>query len=253
MTFIEFIGCSMIAFGPSLAIFCSVIAKDPIRIIILISASFFWLVSLLLSSILWAIVVPLKDFLIFGVTFAIIFQELFRFLFYKVLRKAEIGLQKVAEVGNNIAEPRPKFYNNRAQLSFVSGVGFGLMSGTFSIINILANATGPGTVGINGDSPYFFLCSALTTSAFIILNICWTVILFYSCDKRQIPLIFFVLLTHLIASYITFLNPEKRYLISISLEYLLLLITSLVALKCAGFRFDRLKFNHQNPSNRRNE
>ncbi|KPM02618.1 gamma-secretase subunit aph-1-like protein 2 [Sarcoptes scabiei] len=70
MTFIEFIGCSMIAFGPSLAIFCSVIAKDPIRIIILISA------------------------------------------------KAEIGLQKVAEVGNNIAEPRPKFYNNRAQLSF---------------------------------------------------------------------------------------------------------------------------------------
>lgn len=37
MTFPEFIGCTLIAFGPALAIFCIVVIKDPIRIIILIS------------------------------------------------------------------------------------------------------------------------------------------------------------------------------------------------------------------------
>ncbi len=104
----QFIGCTFIAFGPPFAIFCLIIASDPIRIIILISrsvstqhfnyifyhyfnyflinSSFFWLLSLLLSSILWSSVVPLKDYLIFGVTFSVIFQESFRYLFYRVIR-----------------------------------------------------------------------------------------------------------------------------------------------------------------------
>lgn len=37
MTLAEFIGCTLISFGPPLAMFCIVVAKDPIRIIILIS------------------------------------------------------------------------------------------------------------------------------------------------------------------------------------------------------------------------
>ncbi len=107
MTLMQFIGCTCITFGPPFAIFCLIIASDPIRIIILISrsdstlhsnyifinifiifinSSFFWLLSLLLSSILWSSVVPLKDHLIFGVTFSVIFQESFRYLFYRIIR-----------------------------------------------------------------------------------------------------------------------------------------------------------------------
>lgn len=41
----------------------------------------------------------------------------------------------------------------------VSGLGFGLMSGSFSIINVLADAVGPGTVGLHGDSSSFFITS----------------------------------------------------------------------------------------------
>ncbi|KAH9521948.1 Aph1ap [Dermatophagoides farinae] len=240
MAYLEFFGYCLIAFGPSLAMFCLVIANDPIRIIIMISACFFWLVSLLLSSILWTIVVPLKEYLLFGVTFSILFQETFRYLFYQVLRKAETGLQKVAEVGRNGSnEIQPKLDTNRMQLSFVSGVGFGVMSGVFSLINILADATGPGTVGLDGGSTYFFLCASLTTLAFILLHICWTIILFKSCDSGNKPFILFVLISHLAASYITFLNPSKLYAISIPMQYLLLVITFLVTLKCADFRFDQ--------------
>lgn len=41
----------------------------------------------------------------------------------------------------------------------VSGLGFGVMSGLFSLINVLADSVGPGTVGLNGDSRFFFLAS----------------------------------------------------------------------------------------------
>ncbi|KAJ6221660.1 hypothetical protein RDWZM_000205 [Blomia tropicalis] len=238
MTLAEFIGCTLISFGPPLAMFCIVVAKDPIRIIILISSSFFWLLSLLLSSILWAIVVPLKEHLVFGVTFSVIFQEIFRYLFYLLLRKAEFGLQKVSDVGT---DGNAKVYNDRTQLAFVSGLGFGVISGAFSLINILADSAGPGTVGINGDSQYFFLCSALTSLAFILFNIFWSIILFYACDHRKKTLIAFVAITHLFATYITFLNPRQLYAVSIPLEYTLLVITCVIALKCAGFRYDRFR------------
>ena len=41
----------------------------------------------------------------------------------------------------------------------VSGLGFGIVSGAFSLINVLADMVGPGTIGIHGDSKYFFLVS----------------------------------------------------------------------------------------------
>lgn len=41
----------------------------------------------------------------------------------------------------------------------MSGLGFGFMSGAFSVVNILADSVGPGTVGIHGDSQHYFLSS----------------------------------------------------------------------------------------------
>lgn len=74
MTVAEFFGCACLAFGTPLAMFTFTIAHDPIRIIILIAAAFFWLLSLLFSSILWFAVVPLRNQLAFGVVFSVIFQ-----------------------------------------------------------------------------------------------------------------------------------------------------------------------------------
>jgi len=57
--------------------------------------AFFWLVSLLLSSLVWFIAVKASDprderlqkgLLIFGVMFSVLLQEVFRFLYYKLLR-----------------------------------------------------------------------------------------------------------------------------------------------------------------------
>ena len=77
MTVVEFYGCTFLAFGPALAMFVFTIAHDPIRIIILIAAAFFWLLSLLLSSLLWFAVIPLRSYTVFGMVFSIFFQVTF--------------------------------------------------------------------------------------------------------------------------------------------------------------------------------
>ena len=44
-------------------------------------------------------------------------------------------------------------------MCLVSGLGFGVLCGAFSIVNVLADMVGPGTIGIHGDSKYFFLAT----------------------------------------------------------------------------------------------
>ncbi|XP_059581420.1 gamma-secretase subunit Aph-1b isoform X1 [Alligator mississippiensis] len=162
MALAVFFGCTFIAFGPALGLFLLTVARDPLRIIILIAGAFFWLVSLLLSSLIWFIAVkssdprdaPLqKGLLIFGVMFSVLLQEAFRFLYYKLLRKAIEGLVALSEDGCSPLSIQ--------QMAYVAGLGFGLMSGAFSMINLLADSLGPGTVGIHGDSQLYFLTSDL--------------------------------------------------------------------------------------------
>lgn len=82
MTAMGFFGCALLAFGPPLAMFTFTVSAEPIRIIILIASAFFWLISLLLSSILWYAVVPLQSYLAFGLIFSVLFQEIFRQVFF---------------------------------------------------------------------------------------------------------------------------------------------------------------------------
>jgi len=130
MTLPEFFGCTFIAFGPPFALFVFTIANDPVRIIILIAAAFFWLLSLLISS-LWYAIIPLKDFIAFGVVFSVFLQEGFRYIIYRILRSTEQGLHAVAE--------DTRVTDNKHILAYVSGLGFGIISGMFALVNVLAD------------------------------------------------------------------------------------------------------------------
>ncbi|XP_009881446.1 PREDICTED: gamma-secretase subunit Aph-1b-like, partial [Charadrius vociferus] len=70
------------------------------------------------------------------------------------------------------------------QMAYVAVVGFGLMSGAFSMINLLADALGPGTVGIHGDSQLYFLTSAFMTMVLIFLHTFWGILFFHGCEHR---------------------------------------------------------------------
>jgi len=115
MTVSEFFGCSFVAFGPALAMFVFTIAKDPIRVIILIASSFFWLLSLLISAVIW-MCVPIDEHLVVGLVVSVIMQEVFRFVVYKIIRYSEYNLELITENGKELVE-------NKHILAYVAGLG----------------------------------------------------------------------------------------------------------------------------------
>ncbi|XP_053697092.1 gamma-secretase subunit Aph-1 [Sabethes cyaneus] len=226
MTVVEFFGCSFLAFGPPLAMFSLTIAHDPIRIIILIAAAFFWLVSLLLSSTVWFAVYPLRDILAFGLVCSVFIQEGFRYLMYKLLRKTERGLQEVTEIA--------RISDYKHILSYVSGLGFGIISGAFSLVNILADSVGPATVGLKAGSNIFIVISAAQSLCMILLHTFWSVIFFSACDLKNYYHISYVIVSHLFVSCITLLNKQQLFSVSLTASYIVLAITCVIAFRVVG-------------------
>ncbi|XP_053907146.1 gamma-secretase subunit APH-1A isoform X3 [Cuculus canorus] len=223
-----FFGCAGIAFGPALALFLLTVAAEPLRVIVLVAGAFFWLVSLLLASLIWFVSVHLSDredaklqysLLIFGAAVSVLLQEAFR--------KADEGLATISEDGRSPISLR--------QMAYVSGLSFGIISGVFSVINILADSIGPGIVGIHGDSPYYFITSAFLTMALVLLHTFWGVIFFDACERRRYWCLGLVVASHLLTSGLTFLNPW--YEASLVPIFILTLLTGLWAFLTAGGSF----------------
>lgn len=234
MTVMEFFGCTFLAFGPPFAMFVFTIAHDPVRIIILIAAAFFWLVSLLISSLLWFAVVPLKKDLVFGLIFSVLFQEAFRYLIYRILRKAENGLKKITDDSTTLID-------NKHILAYVSGLGFGIMSGAFSLVNVAADAVGPGTMGLKAGSEMFFMTSAAISLCFILLHTFCGVIFFNACDENKKLHIALVVNVHLVSSLLTLLNRYKNYSACIVPLYIIVSLTGMFAFKVAGGTYTSFK------------
>ncbi|XP_069133031.1 gamma-secretase subunit Aph-1-like [Argopecten irradians] len=245
MTLMEFFGCTFIAFGPPFALFLFTVARDPLRIIVLIASGFFWLLALLASSILWFAVVPLREQLAFGLVFSVIFQELFRLLFYKLLRKADEGLKMVSQTEQDM-HVEPKDFTNKHIMAYISGLGYGIISGAFSIVNVLADMVGPGTVGIHGDSHYFFVVTAFLTLCFIFLHTFWGVIFFHAWDKSKLQYVAIVVSSHMLVSCLTLLNQRSdthtpTYWASLFPAYVIMFLTGGLAFKIAGGSLTNLR------------
>lgn len=231
MTAFTFFGCALTAYGPALSLFLLTIASDPVKIIILILSAFFWLLSLLCSSILWKIVGSFTDQIVIGLVFSVVFQETFRFLIYLLLRKADAYLKKLTE------NEETQIFANKHILAYVVGLGFGLMSGAFSLVNVLAASLGPGTLGFHGEPHNFFIVSAIMTLCMILLNTAWGVIFFASLDSRTYWQTAYVCCSHMLVSCLSLLNSMESgrlYPASLVPSYLVLVLTVLLAAKVAG-------------------
>uniref|UniRef100_A0A1B6CPL9 Gamma-secretase subunit Aph-1 n=1 Tax=Clastoptera arizonana TaxID=38151 RepID=A0A1B6CPL9_9HEMI len=228
MTWMEVFGCVGVAYGPPLAMFVFTIMSDPIRIIILIASAFFWLVALFLSSLLW-FVLPLKTTLAFGIVSSVLFQEVFRFLIYKLLRKAEAGLKKVTIPNTNI-----EIACNKQVLAYVAGLGFGIMSGAFSLVNIIADLVGPGTVGLKGGYAMFSLTSAFMTMCFILLHTFWGVIFFSAIDSNNLIYVSWVVISHILVSGFSLFTQTILWL-AVAPTLLILILNGYIAfILCGG-------------------
>lgn len=163
----------------------------------------------------------------------VMLQEIFRFGIYKILRRAERFLHEVADESAVI--------DNKHILAYVTGFGFGLMSGALAMANVLADATGPGTTGLFGGSDIFFVTSAAQTLCMILLHTCWAVIFFAACDTQDWRRLGFVVVAHLGVSLLTLLNRWELYAATLTPSYAVLLISAGVALQAAGGSIESCK------------
>lgn len=220
--------------------FALTIAHDAMRVIILLISSFFWLSSFVVSAAIWFALVPLRDTVLFGIIMSVLAQEGFRFLLFVAMRKADRGLR---EVGADDIQVIASGEGNKHMLAYVSGLGFGLISGVFTMANLLADAYGPATVGLGAGSEMFFVATAAQTLAMIIMHVVWSIIFFNGYEKQKIEHIVFVVVAHLFVSCMTLWNGtvNPRYDLTLSLCYCMAVVSSIVAFRILGGTSKTLK------------
>uniref|UniRef100_A0A0A9YX66 Putative gamma-secretase subunit APH-1C n=1 Tax=Lygus hesperus TaxID=30085 RepID=A0A0A9YX66_LYGHE len=226
MAFMEFTGCALTAYSPALALFLFTISHDPVRIIIMVSSAFFWLLALVVSSLFW-------NYITFGhllplcIVFSVIVQEFFRFCFYKLMSKAKYGLRSLRVPNTNM-----DLLKNPYLVPYVAGLGYGVMSGAFSLFNVLAALSGPATVGFpnpeTGEVPsnYFAFFSAIFTMLFTLLHVAWSIMFFLAAERNMWLPMGFVVTSHVIVSLsTTIFNPIGLYYVSIPIALIILAIS----------------------------
>jgi len=218
VNWLPFIGCLSIAFGPSVTLFLCTAAKEAQAVILLITSAFFWLLSLLLSSLVWLAVVPLRKHLAFTLVFSVLFQEVLRILFVLLVKKTNVALSRISR------ETTDLFHGPR--YSVIAGLGYGVMSAMFMYVNVLSEASGPGTYYTPGSpSMPIFVSGALQASVMTGLHVCWGLLCSDGVEKRSWPLLLSVTLTHLLVSCLTLMNEAGMSpLYAIIFSYLALIL-----------------------------
>ncbi|XP_048435727.1 gamma-secretase subunit APH1-like isoform X2 [Pyrus x bretschneideri] len=159
MTIAAGIGYALLALGPSLSLFVSVISKKPFLVLTVLSSTLLWLISLIVLSGLWRAFLPLKSsawwpygILIFT---SVVFQEGLRVLFWKVYKKLEDTLDAFAD---RVSKPR-LYLTDKMQIALAGGLGHGVAHAVFFCLSLLTPAFGPATFFVDRCSkiPFFLL------------------------------------------------------------------------------------------------
>ncbi|KAK6943088.1 Gamma-secretase subunit Aph-1 [Dillenia turbinata] len=207
MTVAAGIGYALIALGPSLAVFVAVISKKPFLILVLLSSTLVWLISLIILSGFWRAFLPLETtqwwpFMILIVT-SVAFQEGVRILSWKLYKRLEEILDAFAD---RIAKPR-LYLTDKMQIALAGGMGHGVAHAVFFCLSLLTPAFGQATFYVEKCSYMpFFLVSSLIALAFVTIHSFSMVIAFngYAEGKKVDQL--FVPIVHMAAGLLTLVN-----------------------------------------------
>lgn len=208
MTLFMLTGCALIAFGPAIALFVLFVLPSAQLVVLMVGSSFFWLLSILFTSIVWYILVPLRTYYWFIVPFAVLFQEVTRWAFYQLYTKAQKGFS--ARASTSIPVPQALDY---FAASLAIGLGFGLTQGVVMYGSVLVDAYGPGTLFAPACSSIsLFLLSAVFSLAFIIMHVLLSVLSFdaFKMTTRNAFVLKVAIIfgAHLAISLLTLLNQQ---------------------------------------------
>jgi hypothetical protein len=261
--------CASHAFLPAIAFFIRFVAKEPLRIILFMIGAFFWLCSLLVTSIEWRLINIFTSLPIWTLIVFVINQEIARVLFFVVARKAYDGLTKLG-TSNRVVIPEVEIlaHSSRHTFAFICGLGFGSLACFFSIANVIADLTIDGVPGFPAsveknncpvhrtyddvDVPYAY---AMACSILVFLNAAWTILQWDSCFKffqsktnkngneAAVPLpkfwwlgFVFGIFSHFLNSALSLLSVGGWHWYILGAQALLLVITVTITMLIVGFK-----------------
>lgn len=237
-------GTMFLAFAVPLSVFFWVVRKSPKLVIVMTTSSFVWLLAALATSIVWVAVPPLKGELWWAVLWGVLFQEVGRWLMWRLLKKAESGLNSLAADG--------EVKITREKQALTAGLGYGLMSTVMQFTSVLDSATGPGTLPARGcKSMSLFVISAIITSMLCALHILWSVIFNRAMEEKTLRgthlgladwKIFFVVLSHAGFSFLTLNNEAEGSCAATMIpQAALLILTAIFTWGMLGMKINRNK------------
>ncbi|XP_065869380.1 gamma-secretase subunit APH1-like [Euphorbia lathyris] len=242
MTLAAGIGYALLALGPSLSLFVSVISKKPFLILTVLSSALLWLMSLIVLSAIWRAFLPLKSSAWWPYALLIItsvsFQEGLRVFFWKVYKRLEDILDAFAD---RVSKPR-LFVTDKMLIALAGGLGHGVAHAVFFCLSLLTPAFGPATFFIDSCSQMpFFLVSAIIALAFVTIHTFSMVIAFNGYAEGNKVDQYFVPAVHLLAALLTLVNlASGGCVVGIPLLYLVAILT---LMHCAKMTLRRLTEN----------
>ncbi|KNE65670.1 hypothetical protein AMAG_09653 [Allomyces macrogynus ATCC 38327] len=194
MTALSLIGNALISLGPAVVLFALFLARRPSLFLLALTSSFFALVALLFSSLIWYALPGRAESLQFGyespvgtqaiaIVIAVLSQELVRWGSWFLIRRAEGGIMLASEF------PRSPFH--RFSMSAAFGYGYGLLVVLIMHITPLIESAGPGIRPAKScpGVPDVLLASLLMMFQFL-HHIAWTILLFHGMFSTVPPLTF---------------------------------------------------------------
>ncbi|KAL3678245.1 hypothetical protein R1sor_021201 [Riccia sorocarpa] len=232
MTFAGGLGYALIALGPAIALFFTVIVGKPFLILTLIVSILSWLISLVLIAGVWRAFLPGESNVWVYIPLllsAVCCQEAARRLFWHVYLRVEDILDKIAV---KLSKPRLHAVD-KLEIALAFGLGHGLAHVIFFCVALLTPSFGPATYYIPSCSRMsFFLMSALTGLGFLIIHTFSMIIAFdgHADGKKSQQL--FAPGMHLFATFATLVNlVDGGCVYGVSATLFCALVTSAVCWK----------------------
>ncbi|KAK4489976.1 hypothetical protein RD792_000630 [Penstemon davidsonii] len=227
MTVAAGIGYALLALGPSLSLFATVISQKPFLILTLLSSTLLWLISLIALSAIWRPFLPLKTASLWPYALLILtsvaFQEALRLLLWRLYMRMEEILDAFAD---RVSKPR-LFITDKMQIALAGGMGHGVAHAIFFCVSLLTPAFGPATYYVEKCSqiPFFFV-SAIIALAFVTIHTFSMVIAFSGYREGNKVDQYFVPIVHLAAGMLTLINlASGGCIVGIPLLYVLAVLT----------------------------
>merc|ERR1711916_7735 len=200
MTYVVFVGCGLMVFGPAAAMFWG-ISGTPENCVLVIASAFFWLLSTALAGLWWTMIPPLQSSFVWVVLSSVAIVEGGRVVFYKGY---SFVMDQLAAQGMP-----PLTIKTRAMHAASAGLGYGLIHAAAAYGAILYEARGPGALfapACPGTSLFFV--NGPSALASLLMNVAYMLVAVYGYHRAEIKFPLVVAAAHLAAGLTTLFFEE---------------------------------------------